>query len=135
MFNTIKYCFSLGSAVLAYVYKQNSTLLPAWLAVSIISTLYAYAWDLRMDWGLLETSGKNFLLRKYITFEPKRNYYIVMITNLIMRLAWTITLSPSIVSIFGDPNLVTFATGSVEIIRRGIWNLLRVEKEHLANCV
>lgn len=54
MFNTIKYGLSLGSAVLAYVYKLNSVLLPAWLAISIISTLYAYVWDLKMDWGLLD---------------------------------------------------------------------------------
>jgi hypothetical protein len=58
-----------------------------------------------------------------------------MVINLLLRLSWTITLSPAIVSLFGDPNLVTFATGSAEIIRRGIWSLFRVELEHLANCV
>ena len=51
-----------------------------------------------------------------------------------MRCVWTLTLSPNIVSIFGNSNLMTFVTGSVEIIRRGIWNLLRVEREHLNNC-
>lgn len=135
MFNTIKYLLSLTSAVLAYFYKQNNDLLPIWLVISIISTLYAYLWDLKMDWGLLESNRKNFMLRKYLTFEPKRNYYFVIILNLLLRLAWTITLSPAIVGIFGDPNLVTFATGSAEIIRRGIWNLFRVEKEHLTNCM
>jgi hypothetical protein len=52
-----------------------------------------------------------------------------------MRLSWAITLSPAITSLFGDPNLVVFVTGSIEIIRRGIWNLLRVEREHINNCV
>lgn len=45
-----------------------------------------------------------------------------------------LTLSPNIASLFGNSNLLTFVTGSLEIIRRGIWNLLRVEREHLANC-
>lgn len=113
MFNTIKYCLSLLSSVLSYLYKQYESLLGAWIAVSLASTLYAYVWDLRMDWGLLNLDNKNFLLRKYLTFQPKRNYYIVMVANFIMRLGWTITLSPAIASIFGDPNLVTFVTGSV----------------------
>ena len=46
-----------------------------------------------------------------------------------------LTISPDIALIFGNSNLLTFVTGSVEIIRRGIWNLLRVEREHLNNCV
>ena len=45
------------------------------------------------------------------------------------------TLSPAIIAMLGDKNLVTLLTGSIEIIRRGIWNLFRVEKEHLVNCV
>ena len=44
------------------------------------------------------------------------------------------TLSPSIATYFGNSALLTFVTGCVEIIRRGIWNLFRVEKEHLKNC-
>ena len=99
--------------------------------------MYAYVWDLTMDWDLIQErkcSDKHFLLRKYITFTPKRNYYIVMVTNLILRLAWTLSLSPAVIGLFGDKNLLTFATGTAEIMRRGFWNLFRVEKEHLANC-
>jgi len=88
-----------------------------------------------MDWNLLECSDKSILLRKYLTFAPARNYYIVIVLNFIMRSAWTMTLSPAIIATFRDKNLVTLVTGSIEIIRRGIWNLFRVEKEHLANCV
>jgi hypothetical protein len=89
---------------------------------------------LKNDWALLEPNQKNWLLRKYLTFQPKVVYYIIMVTNLIMRLAWTLTLSPSVSRTIGSPALLTFITGSIEIIRRGIWNLLRVEKEHLKNC-
>lgn len=135
LFNSIKYAISFSSAMLSYFYKINSALLPGWIVVSAISTLYSYYWDLKKDWALLEPNCRNFLLRKYITFEPKRNYYIVFALNFLMRLSWTITLSPAITSLFGDPNLVTFATGSIEIVRRGIWNLLRVEREHINNCV
>jgi hypothetical protein len=91
-----------------------------------ISTIYSYAWDIKMDWGLLQKNDKHPYLRKYLTFEPQRNYYIICVANLIMRLAWTMTLSPNIASFFGNANIFTLITGMIEIFRRGIWNLLRV---------
>ncbi len=134
MFNTIKYCLSLASGILSYLYHQNENILAAWLTVSIISTLYSYVWDLKMDFHLLQSNNRNFLLRKYLTFTPKNIYYVIMVTNLIFRLVWTLTLSPAIIDVFGDSALFSFLSGSIEISRRGIWNLLRVEREHLANC-
>lgn len=113
MLNTLKYMVSLFSAILSYFNKINSSLLVGWIIVSAVSTLYSYYWDLKKDWCLLEPGSRNFLLRKYLTFEPKRNYYIILVLNFLMRLSWTITLSPAIVSLFGDSNIVTFATGSV----------------------
>ena len=81
MFNTIKYILSLASAILAYVSNEDEELLMAWITVSIITTMYSYYWDIKMDWNLLECSDRNTLLRKYLTFTPKRNYYIVVVLN------------------------------------------------------
>lgn len=136
--NTMKYATSLITAILAFQYRlqqgQANSILPAWLVFAGISTIYSYAWDIKMDWGLLEKNDRHPLLRKYLTFEPRRNYYIVCVSNLLMRLVWTMTLSPSIATFFGNANIFTLITGMIEILRRGIWNLLRVEKEHLVNC-
>ena len=86
-----------------------------------------------MDWGLLEKDSKNKFLRDNLTYQ-KNMYYIIMIVNLVFRLAWVATLSPSIVQSFGgSKHLFTLLTGSLEILRRGFWNLFRVEKEHLIN--
>ena len=126
MFNTIKYTLSLTSAILAYISNSDPELIITWISVSTVTTLYSYYWDLKMDWNLLECSDKSLLLRKYLTFAPARNYYIVIVLNFIMRSAWTMTLSPAIIASFGDKNLLTLVTGSIEIIRRGIWNLFRV---------
>lgn len=126
-FNTLKYASSLITAVLAFQYKlEGSKILAAWLLFAIISTIYSYVWDLKMDWGLLQKNDRHPYLRKYLTFEPQRNYYIIMFSNLIMRLAWTMTLSPNIAQFFGNANIFTLITGMIEILRRGIWNLLRV---------
>ena len=113
MFNTIKYILSLLSAILAYISNSDPTKIIFWISVSTVTTIYSYYWDLKMDWNLLECSDKSILLRKYLTFAPARNYYIVIVLNLIMRLAWTITLSPQIIASFGDRNLVTLLTGSI----------------------
>lgn len=127
-FNTLKYGASLVTSVLAFLYKLNPNILPAWLLFAAISTIYSYVWDLKMDWGLLQKNDRHPYLRKYINFEPQRNYYIIIISNLIMRFAWTMTISPSIATFFGNGNIFTLITGMIEIFRRGIWNLLRVEK-------
>jgi hypothetical protein len=126
-FNTLKYAASLITAILAFQYRLvGSSLLAVWLVFAAISTIYSYFWDIKMDWNLLQKNDRNPCLRKYLTFEPARNYYIICITNLLMRLAWTMTLSPNIASFFGNANIFQLITGMIEILRRGIWNLLRV---------
>ncbi len=131
----MKYAASLITAILAFQYRLGgSHILPFWLLFAAISTIYSYIWDLKMDWNLLQKNDRHPYLRKYLTFEPQRNYYIICISNLLMRLVWIMTLSPSIASFFGNANIFTLITGMIEIFRRGVWNLLRVEKEHLQNC-
>jgi hypothetical protein len=50
-------------------------------------------------------------------------------------MVWIVTLSPSIANnAFGSPQIFSLVTGMIEIARRGIWNMLRVEREHIANC-
>jgi hypothetical protein len=100
--------------------------LVVWLCFAGLSTIYSYFWDLKMDWGLLQPNDRNPFLRKYISFEPRRNYYAVILLNLVMRLSWVLTLSPNIAQLFGNANIFTLVTGMIEIMRRGIWNLLRV---------
>ena len=127
--NSIKYSLSLASAIMSFQYNLDSSsqaFFVMWILVSCISTCVSHYWDLKHDWDLLYFDEKNFLLRKYLTFQPKALYYIVMCTNFLMRLSWMVTLSPNIATLFGNANLLTFATGSIEIIRRGVWNLFRV---------
>jgi len=50
-----------------------------------------------------------------------------------MRLAWTLSISPDIINKIVRPELITLFVGIIEILRRALWNFLRVEKEHLVN--
>lgn len=67
--NTIKYLFSLVAAVLSFIMNSGAdSLLWLWILITIIATGYSFYWDLKYDWGLLESNSKNWLLRKYISF-------------------------------------------------------------------
>lgn len=113
-FNTIKYAVSLVTSVLAFQYKlMGTSILAVWLVFAAISTIYSYIWDIKMDWGLFQKNDKHPFLRKYLNFEPARNYYIIIISNLVMRLAWTLTLSPGIASFFGNANIFILVTGMI----------------------
>ena len=112
--NALKYSFSLLTAVLSFAYKSgNAYAFSLWIISAAISTVYSYVWDLKVDWGLFEAGAKHRFLRKHLTFTPVHNYYILMVVNFILRLAWVLTLSPSIVALFGNPQLFTLLTGGL----------------------
>ena len=59
-----------------------------WVLAANVSTLYSYFWDLKMDWGFLQ-SNKNYpLLRKHLSYNHPNAYYIAIIGNLILRFSW-----------------------------------------------
>jgi hypothetical protein len=88
----------------SYLWQSSyQNLFAAWLTFAISSTIYSYIWDLKMDWGILNFRATRFLLRDKLLYSSK-SYYLFMISNLILRLAWVLTLSPNISNnLFGSP--------------------------------
>ncbi len=126
-FNTLKYLATLLTAIFAFYYKLGaSDIQAAWLLFAIISSFYSFFWDLMMDWDLLQKNNLHPLLREKLIFGSPKIYYLIIVGNFIMRLAWIITISPKLAAFLGNNNLVFLVTGLIEIFRRGIWNLLRV---------
>lgn len=52
-------------------------------------------WDVTMDWGLLRGTIKGRRLLRDRLKYPKSLYYFSMITNLILRFTWILTLLPT----------------------------------------
>lgn len=50
---------------------------------------------------------------------------LAIFTNLIMRLAWTFSISPDVIAEIMRPELFSLIVGFVEILRRAVWNFLR----------
>ncbi|KAL3679562.1 hypothetical protein R1sor_022518 [Riccia sorocarpa] len=135
MQNAGKYLSTAVAVALRIIYMRHSNV--TWFVLhvvaSIIATVYQTYWDLYVDWGLLREHSKNKWLRdKLIMPKAKYWYFLCMVVNVILRLAWV----QSILRFrFGlrDFQVADFAFASMEVIRRGIWNFFRLENEHLNN--
>ena len=94
-------------------------------------------WDYYMDWGLFRSDKpKTPFLRNNLTFEPKF-YYQCMIINLLFRHFWVVPMivphlvkSETQLSYF-QPML--FFSMIVEMVRRSLWAVIRVENESINN--
>ncbi|CAF3753445.1 unnamed protein product, partial [Rotaria sp. Silwood1] len=107
-----------------------------WFLSSLIGSIYKLVWDLKMDYGFFhKNAGENKYLREQIIYSSKIYYYAAIIENILFRFIWII----NIFIYFDTPaaeyaDIIGFAFGIIEVIRRFIWNYFRLENEHLNNC-
>eukprot|EP01034_Spumella_vulgaris_P026956 gene26956-33608_t len=81
------------------------------------------------------TVGGYLFLRRHLMFSSPPLYYAIIVLNLLLRFLWVVSLLPPHSKVLGT----SFLTGtklsvflaSMEVFRRSIWGLLRVEYEHL----
>ncbi|KAL0421027.1 UNVERIFIED_CONTAM: Phosphate transporter [Sesamum latifolium] len=133
-YNGLKYLSTIVAvcARTAYTLNRGATWkLVAWIA-SIIATIYSTYWDIVMDWGLFQRGSKNRWLRDKLLIPHKTVYFVAIVLNVLLRLAWMQTvMNISIFSLHRQTMVALVA--SLEIIRRGLWNFFRLENEHLNN--
>lgn len=141
LWNFGKYIASLSVVILSSMWPSKFT---AIAIVSAVATVYAGIWDVKLDWGL--HISELFRLRRCETaVEPKvltndralppRIYLLCGVLDILARSTWVLTLMPiTIVShnIVGRVVLVSVIS-SIEILRRSMWAVLRIEHEQLAN--
>ncbi|PON96358.1 SPX domain containing protein [Trema orientale] len=133
--NGLKY-FSIVIAVsmrTIYEQKKGTTLLILASASSGIATIGATYWDIVIDWGLLRRNSKNPWLRDKLIVPQKSVYFVAMVLNVLLRLAWMQTVLGFREAPFLHRRALVAIVASLEIIRRGIWNFFRIENEHLNN--
>ncbi|CAJ0749129.1 5309_t:CDS:10 [Entrophospora sp. SA101] len=109
--------------------QGNHFVYTTWIISQTIATLYAFSWDVLMDWSLFSLQSENYLLRDHLVYNENWIYYAGIAVNFFLRSSWVFIL------IFPNDyvNVALFiAIG--EIIRRWIWNFFRVENEHVNNC-
>jgi len=109
-----------------------------WIVATAVGATYKYYWDIYHDWGLGDCSN-NFLRKRARTAAGKERpieanhmypiwfYYAAITSNALLRISWALTISLQV----GD--VLKTCIACAEIFRRSVWNLLRLENEHLHN--
>ena len=133
----------------SYQYKQfvgtpsEDIWMYGWLAIGLISSIYAFGFDIFYDWNLFSIcripacngNPHNPSLRKDRIFRSKAFYFTSVVLNFFLRLAWMLTLSTDFVTAFFGSNkyVVIMSLSFAEFFRRGLWNIFMIEKEHMNN--
>lgn len=149
LWNLGKYLCSLLVVVVSRC--DNTTLL---VTVSTIATLYAFLWDVGLDWGLgiRELVPFNFAQARAVTENsgapklgqstgppqrhfPRKVYWLCSLVDLVARSTWVFTLMPSslVTRNIVIRVILVSVMSSVEIMRRSMWAVLRIEYEQLTN--
>uniref|UniRef100_A0A3B4D7G5 XK-related protein n=1 Tax=Pygocentrus nattereri TaxID=42514 RepID=A0A3B4D7G5_PYGNA len=102
-----------------------------WAVATCLSVLVTISWDLRMDWGLLQGNG---LLKEELVYSREVYYYAAMLADVLLRISWAINilLFLRITSVHLESRTILFQL--YFFCRRSMWNLFRLENEHLKNC-
>lgn len=104
-----------------------------WMTVAVISSVYAFSWDVYVDWGL--GRKQEGYLRARLMY-PNKWYYAAIIADFFLRFVWVITIIPSFANFFQISAGFSYLTAIVswlELCRRSFWSIFRVENEHLYN--
>ena len=122
-----------------------------WLLLCVVSSLYAFSWDITMDWGLIRkvgvasvnsssaskqrsnwfglSGGQRYELRKDRMFPYVWCYYAASLSNLVLRFCWTVTIVPFAATEFleaqGKDTVFLPLLYFLELYRRFQWGIFR----------
>jgi hypothetical protein len=116
----------MGDGMLLDEHDQH--LQELWLYAVILNTLYSFAWDVVMDWGLDGSSVRYPLLRDDLRFGNALWYYLAIVLDLLLRLCWSLKLSSHLQRVASGQAFV-FLFEVLEVFRRFVWIYFRVEWE------
>jgi len=144
MMNGLKY--SSAIAVISFgTFNASIRYNPLWILCFVGATLFQFYWDLTMDWGIIVDKNSRsassltfggYALRETRLLGPSWIYMIVIIFNLLLRFAWTLTLlpvDPTQQKTFYSTLLLHLGPliAAGEILRRMVWGFFRLEYEQL----
>ncbi|BFF93607.1 xenotropic and polytropic retrovirus receptor 1 homolog [Drosophila madeirensis] len=142
LMNAVKYSLSILVVIFSTIQmetncKYNYMFENPWtwlyLFTALLTSVYCLSWDLLKDFGLFKIwKWENLFLRENLVY-PKWFYYFAILENSLLRFVWILEIVFiyfDVLTIYNCKSLIIFC----EITRRFVWNLLRLENEHLNNC-
>ncbi|KAI1113713.1 EXS family-domain-containing protein [Nemania sp. NC0429] len=131
--NCGKYIMTILSYVALSLYRieDTHTNLVLFITFSTVNGIYTSVWDLFMDFSLLQPDARHPFLRDILGLKHRWMYYAIMVIDPILRFGWIFY------AIFTHDiqhsTITSFLVSLSEVVRRGMWALLRVENEHCSN--
>lgn len=119
---------AVTTSFMSFFSQLYSPLYTVWIVMSICNAICSYFWDITVEWGFL---SNKILLRDIRAFRQTWIYYLAMVLNLGFRYAWTLTISPTLFTSNKAKSIVTTSVALVELVRRMIWNVFKIECEHV----
>jgi len=134
--NLAKYMSALPVVVFSFFFKRaaaegaTSGIEELWMFAALVNAVFSAMWDLVFDWGLLQPTKMG--LRPVLLLRPAvPTYHCVVAMNLLGRTLWSLQWSNECKA------LGTAVCGTMqqclEVFRRCMWNVLRVEWECIKN--
>ncbi|ORY08264.1 EXS-domain-containing protein [Basidiobolus meristosporus CBS 931.73] len=122
----------ISSMILLWAAAGSTQAHVLWIVCATFASCYTYLWDIRMDWGFMETNHRHKFLRKELSYSWKWAYYFAIVSNLFLRFSWVATASKTVMGTGWDPRLIAFFLALGEVYRRFQWNFFRMENEFRA---
>ncbi|KAG4306400.1 hypothetical protein PORY_000388 [Pneumocystis oryctolagi] len=133
LINSGKYACTILTHILFSIWKMNynSKFKALCITFALINSLYSSFWDLFMDFSLIQPYANHPFLKNNLTFKKYWVYYLIIIFDPILRFSWVLYFV--YVKNLQYLPLITFIINIIEVFRRFLWNIFRVENEHSAN--
>ncbi|SCU78374.1 LADA_0A05314g1_1 [Lachancea dasiensis] len=146
LLNGFKYAMGIcyNASLCAYRLSFTSNRRGIFITFGTVYAIIASLWDVVMDWSLLQRNSRNWLLRDDLYLAGRKNwktgaysrsrkmvYYAAMIANVIIRFEWIVyAVAPKTIQ---QSAITSFILAALEVCRRFVWVIFRVENEHVAN--
>lgn len=74
---------------------QSAALGQLMIGAALVNSVYSFAWDVKMDWGLCQAGSRRWGLRNtlLISHEDPWPYYAAVAMDLVLRLTWIARLA------------------------------------------
>ncbi|KAM3165424.1 Protein SYG1 [Lachancea thermotolerans] len=144
--NGVKYSMSVlyYASLCAYRIGHTRNRRNVFIIFATLNATCTAIWDIIMDWSLLQPGSKNWLLRDDLYLAGRKNwktgaysrkrksvYYLAMVWDVSMRFQWIVyAIAPDTIQ---QSAITSLVLAVLEVGRRFVWIIFRVENEHVAN--
>ncbi|SCU81646.1 LANO_0B03774g1_1 [Lachancea nothofagi CBS 11611] len=146
LLNGLKYILGICyyASLCAYRLSRTRERRDVFIVFAALNATITSVWDIIMDWSLLQINSRNWLLRDDLYLAGRKNwktgvysrrrkviYYAAMVWDVLMRFQWVVyAVAPATMQ---QSAVTTFILAALEVSRRFVWVVFRVENEHVAN--